>query len=255
MPLTLIGCGIAYDLTLKGIEAIRSADAGEVYYETYTNPIPSEKEKISQLEQLTGKKFVKLVREHLESSYLVEKAKVRNARVALLVSGDPLTATTHTTLVIECRQKNIPVEIIHNSSIYATAPGKAGLQIYRFGKTATLVNPRENYKPISTFEIIRQNLERNLHTLVLLDTEPQPMEAIDALKMLKEAGFKLELAVILSRLGWKDEKIKFGQIDSLIGKSLIDKSTIETDFGHSPFTIIIPAKLHMVEEEFLNFLA
>jgi diphthine synthase len=232
MALILVGTGVSFDLTLKGIEALKGC--GEAFIETYTNPI--EGERISALEKLVGKRIEKLERTHLESSYLVDKAK--SADICILASGDPLTATTHITLVLE---KGVSVHVIHNSSIHSVAPARAGLQIYRFGKTASLVNPRPNYKPTSSLDIIRENLSRNLHTLVLLDTEPQPMEADAALDMLSGLVGSGKV-VVLSRVGSEDERISHGAIADLKKKNL----------GRPPFTLIVPAKLHAVEEEYLS---
>jgi diphthine synthase len=236
MALFLIGTGVAFDVTLKGVEAIKSCQ--EAYIETYTNPI--DPERIRGLGALAGKRIVLLGRDRLESSYLVDKAK--SADICVLASGDPLTATTHITLVIEAKAKGIPVHVIHNSSIHSVAPARAGLQMYRFGKTASLVNPRPNYKPTSSLDIIRENLSRNLHTLVLLDTEPEPMEAGTALDLLSE----FKEIVILSRVGHDDEKISYGKISDL--------KKISASLGKPPFTVIVPAKLHPVESEFLEAL-
>jgi diphthine synthase len=234
MALYLVGLGVSCDLTLEGLEAIKKAD--EVFVETYTNPLSQED--LSKIELFSGKKLGRLERDKLESSFLVNKAK--SAEICVLVSGDPLTATTHITLIMEARQKGVRVQVVHNSSIYSVAPARSGLQIYRFGKTASLVNPRPNYKPTSSLEIIRENLARNLHTLVLLDTEPKPMEASAALDMLVE----FDSVVVLSKVGYTDEKITYGRIKDLVAKN--------KDFGKPPFAIIIPAKLHMVEEDYLN---
>ncbi len=234
MTLYLIGTGVAFDLTLAGFEAIRSCE--KAFIETYTNPM--EASKIAALEERSGRKLERLDREKMESPFLVDLAK--DSDVCVLASGDPLTATTHVTLVMEARQKGVRVTVIHNSSIYSVAPARAGLQIYKFGKTASLVNPRPNYKPTSSLEIIRENRGRGLHTLVLLDTEPEPMEATAALAMLSE----FESAVILSRVGEKDEKITYGKIKELGGKPL----------GRPPFCVIVPAKLHAIEQEFLDTL-
>ncbi len=231
MALYLIGTGVAFDLTLAGIEALKTCDTA--FIETYTNPIS--RERIASLERLIGKPVTELGRDKLESPYLVEKAK--GADVCMLASGDPLTATTHITLVLEAREKGVPVKVVHNSSIHSVAPARAGLQIYRFGKTASLVNPRPNYKPVSSLDVIRGNLERGLHTLVLLDTEPAPMEAKAALEMLSE----FDSAVVLSRVGEGDEKITYGKISELKKKEL----------GKAPFCVVIPAKLHAMEEEYL----
>ncbi len=235
MALFLIGTGVAFDVTLGGVEALKRCK--EAYIETYTNPISDEM--IQELGAIVGKSIVLLDRSLLESSYLVDKAE--SADVCILASGDPLTATTHITLVIEAKKRGIPVHVIHNSSIHSVAPGRAGLQMYRFGKTASLVNPRPNYKPTSSLDVIRENLARNLHTLVLLDTEPQPMEAKSALGMLSE----FDSAIILSRVGHEDEKITYGKIKDL------EKARL----GKPPFTVIVPAKLHPVEAEYLESLA
>jgi diphthine synthase len=236
MALFLIGAGVSFDITLKGLEAIRTCE--EAFIETYTNPL--DPEKVRSLEIIAGKSLTPLDRSHLESSYLVDKAE--SSDVCLIASGDPLTATTHVTLVIEAKKRGVPVHVIHNSSIHSVAPARAGLQIYRFGKTASLVNPRPNYKPTSSLDIIRENLARNLHTLVLLDTEPQPMDAKTALGLLGE----FDSVVVLSRVGLEDEKISFGKIKDL------EKSSEK--LGKPPLTIIVPAKLHPIEEEYLEAL-
>ncbi|MBN1170250.1 diphthine synthase [Candidatus Micrarchaeota archaeon] len=230
--LTLVGAGISFDLTLKGLEAIKTAD--DVFMESYTNPI--EKELAGNIAKLVSKDIRHLERQDVESSHLVELAREKN--IVLISSGDPLTATTHITLAIDAMKRNIPVRIIHNSSIYSAAPAKAGLQIYRFGKTASLVNPRLNYRPSSSLDIIRKNLLNDMHSLVLLDTEPEPMEAKAALDMLSE----FESAIVLSRVGFEEEKIAYGKITELKKREL----------GRPPLVIIIPAKLHPVEEEFLE---
>lgn len=231
--LVLVGTGVSNDMTLKGIEELKKCD--RIYAEVYTNPML--KEFLPELEKKTGKKITELEREKVESSFLIMEALEK--RVALVSGGDPLTATTHVVFVNECRKRNIPFMVIHNSSIYSVAPARAGLQIYRFGKTVTLVNPRENYKPASPLAGIRDNLGRNLHTLVLLDTEPAPMKINAALKMLSE----FKDAVVVSMAGTPLEKISYGSIKSLMAAS--------DGLGEPPFTIIIPAKLHPVEEECL----
>jgi diphthine synthase len=230
--LLLIGTGIAFDLTLSAIVELKKCD--EAYIETYTNPILDEN--IRKLEEIIEKKITKLKREEVEGIYLVKKAK--QANIALLASGDPLTATTHVALIMDAMDNEIDTKVIHNSSIYTAAAGAAGLQIYRFGKTATLVNPREGYRPNSSLDVIRGNLKMDMHSLVLLDTEPEPMEAPLALEMLRE----FDTAVVLSRLGETDELVRYGEIQELSQQEL----------GSPPFTIIIPAKLHIVEREYLE---
>ena len=233
MSLVLVGLGVGLDLTVNGIRESKNAD--ELYLENYTNPFS--KQEIEQLEKEIGKNIQIIGRDHVEGSFLIEKAK--NAKVVLLVSGDPLIATTHITLIMEAWQKQIETKVIHNSSIFSAAKGASGLQAYKFGRVVTLVNPREKYKPTSAIDLIRKNYEDDLHTLVLLDTEPNPMEAKVALKMLEA----FERAVVISRIGRTDEKITFGSISELKNKEL----------GNTPFTIIIPGKkMHFLEEEYFQ---
>jgi len=79
-----------------------------------------------------------------------------------------------------------------------------------------------------------------MHSLVLLDTEPEPMDGKTALDMLSE----FDSAVVLSRVGLEDEQITYGKIEELKSKEL----------GKAPFTVIIPAKLHLLEQEYLESL-
>ncbi len=236
MSLTLIGTGIAFDLTVSGIKSLKQAD--KIYYESYTGPISEEN--IAKLTKALGKPVQKLERNKVESSFLINEAKT--AKIALLVGGDALTATTHISLLVDAKAAQIGTKVISNSSIYTVAPGKAGLQIYRFGKTASLVNPRPNYAPTSAFEIIRKNLANDMHSLILLDTEPQPMGAKTALGLLEKAGFLEHKFVVLSRIGNKDEKLNYGFIPELL----------ERDLGRLFFTLILPASLHPMEKEYLE---
>ncbi len=240
MTLMLVGTGIAFDLTLSAIEELKKCD--EIYIEKYTNLI--ENGKIKSLEDIVGKKIIHLERIDVESEFLLKKAK--NLQIALLSSGDPLIATTHIVLILDAKKQGTETKIIHNSSIYTTAAGKCGLQIYKFGKTCTIPNPREHYIPTSWFDIIRENFKQGMHTLVLLDTEPEPMDAKKAIELIIniDKDQLVRKIIVLSRIGWNDERITYGNIEHL--KNL--------ELGKTPFTLIISGKLHAIEEEFLNSL-
>lgn len=243
--LALVGLGIAYDITQEGLSEAKECD--ELYLESYTMPI-DEKE-IKKLEKLIGKRFIRLPRDKVESPFLIQKAKGCN--VCLLAVGDPLSATTHISLLIDAKKASIPVKIIHNSSILSAALGKSGLQPYRFGKTVTLAYWRKNFEPTSPLKLIEENLSLDMHTLLLLDIDPElgPMDARQALeqieKMEKKYGKKLfNNLIVLSRVGHPDEKISCGPRESLKKKNL----------GKPPFCFCIPAKLHPIEEEYLSLL-
>lgn len=70
--------------------------------------------------------------------------------------------------MLRAKQNLVEVRVVHNASIL-TAIGTCGVQLYRFGETVSIVQWKKNWKPSSFFDKIRKNLERNLHTLCLLD--------------------------------------------------------------------------------------
>jgi len=102
-----------------------------------------------------------------QSDYMLEKAE-NGGTVCFLVVGDPLSATTHTDLILRCQEKNIPFRTIHNASIM-NAIGCTGLHLYNFGETVSVVFWEGNWRPTSYFDKILKNLENNYHTLCLLD--------------------------------------------------------------------------------------
>lgn len=240
----LIGLGVAGDITLNGLEALKNCK--KIYAENYTGILEDGwKEK---LESLTGKKIEIIEREKVESDFILKEGE--KDPIALLVPGDPLLATTHFALFLEAKKKGIDLKIIHNSSIFSVAFGIAGLQAYKFGKTATLAFWRENFKPTSSLEIVEENKKRGLHTLLLLDIDKNlgPMDFITAVDLIYKIEEKLnrkiinERIVVISRAGWKDEKISYGFLEDLK----------KIDVGKAPFSIIVPGNLHFLEEEALK---
>lgn len=81
--------------------------------------------------------------------------------------GDPFGATTHTDLIIRCREKNINYQIVHNASIM-NAIGCCGLQLYNFGETVSIPYWTDSWKPDSFYDKINMNMKNGLHTLCLL---------------------------------------------------------------------------------------
>lgn len=56
---------------------------------------------------------------------------LKNAKendIAFLVGGDPLSATTHTDLILRAVELKIPYKVVHNASIM-NAIGSCGLQV------------------------------------------------------------------------------------------------------------------------------
>ncbi|MBW0502217.1 hypothetical protein O181_041932 [Austropuccinia psidii MF-1] len=164
--LFVIGIGLSSpkDITLRGLEAIKSSS--KVFLEGYTSILmESQKE---DLEMLYEQKVITTDREMVEtqSDEIINDAQKEN--VAFLVVGDPFGATTHIDLLLRCDQKNIPYEIIHNVSVM-NGIGACGLSLYNFGQTVSIPFFTDSWKPTSWLRNISQNYRLGLHTLCLLD--------------------------------------------------------------------------------------
>lgn len=166
MVLYLVGLGLAdeKDITLRGLEAIRSSK--RVYLEAYTSilMLPDNK----ALEELYGRPILMAHREtvELEADDILADAS-GDSNVSFCVVGDPLSATTHTDLVLRARKAGVQVRVIHNASIM-TALASSGLQAYNFGQTVS-VPFWGNWKPDSWLPRIEENMQHGMHTLVLGD--------------------------------------------------------------------------------------
>ncbi len=248
MTLYLIGTGLndEKDITVKGLETIRSCD--EVYLENYTSLINC---RVADLERYYGKKIRVVDRKFVEQTdALVTVA--RDKKVALLVIGDPFGATTHIDLMLRCKKDGIDFKIINNASIL-TAVGITGLQIYKFGKTTSIPYPEKSFKPETSYEIIRQNRILGLHTLLLLDLKPEQgrfMTVAEAISILLEIESRKKQDVFTentfcvgcARIGSDDFVIKAATAGELR----------KHDFGNPPHCLIVPGELHFVEEDALK---
>lgn len=249
MTLYFIGLGLAdpEDISVKGLEIIRQCDT--IYFEKYTSLLQCS---IHDLEQFYGKKIIPATRELTETqdTRIVEEARTK--KVAFLVVGDPFSATTHVELFKLAQEKRVPVEIIHNASIL-TAIAKSGLQLYKFGRTISLPFLEDHPHLESPYNMLRENKYLELHTLLLLDLQPEKNkfmtipEAINILEKMEEhkkehVVQKNMMALGCARLGSTTEMIKAAPIEKL--KNIA--------FGSAPHCLIIPAKLHFMEEEMLQ---
>ncbi|MBW3000062.1 diphthine synthase, partial [Candidatus Woesearchaeota archaeon] len=166
MTLHIIGIGLSdeKDITLKGLEMVKKCE--EVYLESYTSVLQCP---VGKLEELYGKKIILADREMVEKnpeSTILKNAKEKN--IAFLVVGDALTATTHVDLILRAKKKEINVKVVFNASILG-AVGVTGLELYKFGKTTSIVFPEKSFKPTSAYDVIKKNKENEMHTLCLLD--------------------------------------------------------------------------------------
>ncbi len=244
--LYIIGIGLndEKDITVKGLEKVKKSEI--VYLENYTSVLQCTKEK---LEEFYGKKIILANRTIVEND---DNEIIKNAikkDVSFLVIGDALSATTHIDLMQRALKEGIKVEVIHNASIIS-AVAITGLQPYKFGKITSIPFDNENVE--EPYNVLKQNLKNNLHTLFLLDLRPNEKEFLtiaDAVRYLLKIDMKTgekaftekTKCVGCARLGG-DSKIKYETASKLL----------KEDFGKPPCCLIVPAKLHFMEEEVLG---
>jgi len=248
--LILVGLGLfdEKDLTLRGIEAARAAD--KIYLDKYTGFWNGN---LRNLEKMIGKTVEEVNRKDLEenSKKIVDEAKKKN--VVIFVQGDPLVATTHTSLILEARKSNVKTKIIHNSSIIS-AIAETGLHIYKFGATVTIpfLEKTQGKLPESVYETIKMNKIRGLHTLCLLDVtigqELKCMTVNEAMEILmeieekkKEKVFTGDTEIVVFEKIGSGSVPKYGKVKNSMKKSF-----------EIPAILIIPAKLHFTEKEYLD---
>ena len=114
--LYLIGLGLAYpsDITVRGLQKVQQSK--KVYLEHYTSILMNAS--LEELCEFYGKEEVILAdREMVEGGCeeMIEASLTED--VSFLVVGDVFGATTHTDLILRCKQRNVPFEVIHNASV------------------------------------------------------------------------------------------------------------------------------------------
>ena len=246
--LTFVGLGLydEEDITLKGIRAVRAADM--VFAEFYTSKMMGTT--IERMESLYRKKITVLPRDDIES----DPAWLHHATrrdVLLLSGGDPMVSTTHIDLRLRAADLGIKTAIIHGTSIVSAVSGLSGLQNYRFGKSATIPFPyRVRSKTIvseTPYNVIRQNRDNDLHTLLFLDIDPEQgfmtiPQAACLLGRVDEAGLLDDaLGIGIARAGSPDVVVKCARLSDLSA----------FDFGAPMHILVVPAGLHRMEAEAL----
>ncbi|MCD6487606.1 MAG: diphthine synthase [Desulfurococcales archaeon] len=255
MVLYFVGLGLNTEhLTLEAIKILSKADT--VYVDSYTSIISGFS--INYLKKYCKGVVRAVYRRDLEGDSIrriVEEARYRD--VVILVPGDPFIATTHDAIRLEALEKGVPIKISHGVSIYSVVASAIGLQAYRFGKTVTLVYPQD-FKPYSVIEAIRDNLARNLHTLVLLDLKLEQgiamtiNEAIPIILELEKEYCRSTdcspyldkvVGVACARLGTKEEFIKADLLPRL--------ADLETP--PPPHSLVVVAYPHPIELDLLKY--
>lgn len=234
--LYLIGLGLNINgISQEGLEIAKRCK--KIYLENYTVDFPYS---VGEFKEMIGRKYIPADREKVESLELVDEAKKMD--VALLIYGSPLTATTHISLIQEAKRLGVKCKILYSASIL-DAVAETGLQLYKFGKTASMPAWKKSYEPDSFMKIIQQNLSQEAHSLILCDIG---LEFQDALEQLKKSAKNYEIPlkkiVVCQTLGTKNSKIFYRDI----------KEFEEFTGVRKPYCIIIPSKLHFLEKEVLD---
>jgi len=254
--LAFVGLGLAPgDIPLRALEFLRHCD--EVYLESYTSIVPGLT--AQSVSSLIGRKVIQISRRDLEeeSADKLIKAAMEGKVVALLVPGDPFVATTHVAVRLRAEKLGVKTVVYNAPSILTAVIGATGLQPYKFGRVVTVVYPEEKYGffPKTPYEVLRDNLARGLHTLLLLDLKFEQglaMTVKEAARLLLEMERRLgegvlsddTLGIGLARIGSADARAVAAALSELAS----------ADLGPPPHSLVIPGKLHPLEAEALIIL-
>jgi diphthine synthase len=236
----MIGLGLVdvKDISVRGLETVKSCDF--VYLENYTSVLQCS---VEDLEKLYGQNVIVADRELVEKKADEILDYALDKDVAFLVVGDPMCATTHIDLRMRAKEKGIKVEVIHNSSIIS-AIGEIGLEVYKYGKITSI--PFHNKDVKTPVEVYKLNQKMGLHTLFLLDLEPKSGKFLsikDAADYLISNGVDAnEVSVGVARIGAKDAVIHVDELAKIC----------DFDYGNAPYSLIIPGKMHFMEEDALK---
>lgn len=250
MTLYLIGIGLSdeKDISVKGLEMVRRCD--KVYLENYTSLLQCS---VYDLEKFYGKKIILANREMTEQGEDCLLKEAQQKEIAFLVVGDPFSATTHIEMFKQALTKKIPFKVINNASVL-TAIGITGLQLYKFGKTTSIPFIEEHPQLKTPYQVLKENQSLGLHTLFLLDLKPKENKFLSIKKALEileqieehhqeEVISKNTLVVGCARLGSENFVVKSGMLEEVK----------KFDFGKPPYCLIIPSKMHFLEEEMLEW--
>ena len=253
--LVFVGLGLfdERDISLRGLDEIKDVDT--VFAEFYTSLMRGLS--VERLRELVGRDVVVVSRRLLEEEEGREiLRKARRGKVAFLVPGDPLIATTHVDLRIRAEGEGIKTKVIHGSSIISAVVGLSGLQNYKYGRSVTIPFAEAGFVSETPYRVIVENKERGLHTLCFLDIKAEEKKYMTVKKGL-EALLKVEerksegvvtrktLVVGVARAGSEDPTVKAGYVRELV----------DYEFGGPPHSLVVPGRLHFMEAEALVVLA
>lgn len=265
------------DITVKGLEVMKRAQ--HVYLEDYMFVT---EDSIDAMQVLYDRPLVLCRREKIEARPDSIVNYTANGDVAILLIGDPLTATAHVRLLLHALEKRVPVNIIHNASIL-NAVGCCGLQLYSFGETVSIPLWSDETRPDTFYDKISSNLDNGWHTLCLLDAKlrlqtlentqnsrsetkqsgkPNNSKSLCQISMTVSQAARQILDVIQERSGQgrltplTPENLVIGLARVGTKTQLLKACTLEelvnADLGESPHSLVIVGETHPMEDEYIN---
>lgn len=256
MPLYLVGWGYAPgQATLEALHVVSRADI--VFVDTYT--MPGSIWLLESVKSHAKGRVVPASRGELESrsSNIVGMAK--NATVAVVAAGDPLTATTHAALMAEALYNGVEARYIPGVSGVYTSRSASLLSHYKFGGTVTIPGRWRGVKPLSVPRRIYLNLCAELHTTLLLDIDDKGSQLPigEALKILLESDIDYSREVGLKPL-LAEAPVIAVEAGHGGGHKVFYYTSIaeaaESRFEEGIYTLIVPSRLSPIEEWLLGSL-
>lgn len=211
---------------------------------------------IQTLREISGKTVFPATREILEMKEKEIYSQLdQGIKIAIATIGDPMIATTHVSLAAGAKRRGHRVIVVPGVSVHCYMISKSMLSSYKFGKSVTVTFPYLEKLDYTPYNVIKENRERGLHTLVYLDLKETGVMTADlAIGLLrrmeenKKEGVITEddIVVIGERLGCQEERIKALKVREVSAEK----------FGNPPHIIIIPARnLYEMEIEGLKCLS
>lgn len=258
--LKLLGLGLSADTVTVGVLKKIVAECDIIFVDSYTSVwLPNISMILSMLSAI-GKTIIVASRKHLEGEGtrdVIRLAQEKN--VCIAVVGDPLIATTHSSIIVEAISQNIDVEVVPSVSVLNATITFSCLQSYRFGKIATVVSPKDGITYEYPYDVVKMNRSLNLHTLLLLEMDVEknyfmkPYEALSVLLDIQSRRSETilsgnDIVIVMADLTSCSHNVWVSTINEVLNN--------EREFNSNTlYTIIIPAKhLHPIEEECLKYI-
>ena len=258
--LKLLGLGLSADTVTVGVLKKIVTECDVIFIDSYTSVwFPSISMILSTL-SVIGKTIIVASRRHLEGEGIRDVIRLSQEKnVCIAVAGDPLIATTHSSIIVEAISQNIDVEVVPSVSVLNATVSFSCLQSYRFGKIATVVSPKDGIVYEYPYDVVKMNRSLNLHTLLLLEIDIEknyfmkPYEALSILLDIQNRRSETilsgnDIVIVMADLTSCSHNVWVSTISEVLNnKHEFDSNTL--------YTIIIPAKrLHPMEEECLKYI-